>query len=103
MDYSWPGNVRELRNVIERAVILSRGGAMRFQLQEPAGNLATQVIPVPVTQRQWLESQRANIKAVLEQSHGKIYGKGGAAELLGLPPSTLSSRITALGIKRKAI
>ena len=103
MDYSWPGNVRELRNVIERAVILSRGGAMRFQLQEPAGNLATQVIPVPLTQRQWLESQRANIKAALEQSHGKIYGKGGAAELLGLPPSTLSSRITALGIKRKAI
>jgi transcriptional regulator with GAF, ATPase, and Fis domain len=103
MDYSWPGNVRELQNVIERAVILSRGGTLRFQLQEVAANLSTQIIPAPATQKQWLESQRANIKAALKQSHGKIYGKGGAAELLGVRPTTLSSRIAALGIKRKAI
>jgi len=103
MDYSWPGNIRELQNVIERAVILSRGGTLRFQLQEVAANLSTQIIPAPATQKQWLESQRANIKAALKQSHGKIYGKGGAAELLGVRPTTLSSRIAALGIKRKAI
>jgi len=103
MDYSWPGNIRELQNVIERAVILSRGGTLRFQLQEVAANLSTQIIPAPATQKQWLESQRANIKAALKQSHGKIYGKGGAAELLGVRPTTLSSRIAALGIKRKVI
>jgi transcriptional regulator with GAF, ATPase, and Fis domain len=49
-----------------------------------------------------LESQRANIKAALAKTGGRIYGKGGAAELLGLRPTTLSSRIAALGIKRKA-
>jgi len=76
---------------------------LRFQLQEVAANLSTQIIPAPATQKQWLESQRANIKAALKQSHGKIYGKGGAAELLGVRPTTLSSRIAALGIKRKAI
>jgi formate hydrogenlyase transcriptional activator len=48
-----------------------------------------------------LESQRGSIKAALEKSGGKIYRKGGAAELLGLRPTTLSSRISALGIKRK--
>ncbi|MBV9129690.1 MAG: sigma 54-interacting transcriptional regulator [Verrucomicrobia bacterium] len=103
MNYSWPGNIRELQNVIERALILSRDGTLRFQLQEPAANLPTQIIPAAATQQQWLESQRPNIKAALEQSHGKIYGKGGAAELLGLRPTTLSSRIAALGMKRRAI
>jgi transcriptional regulator with GAF, ATPase, and Fis domain len=48
-----------------------------------------------------LESQRDPIKAALAKSGGKVYGKGGAAELLGLRPTTLSSRIAALGIKRK--
>ena len=101
--YSWPGNIRELQNVIERAVILSRGGTLHFELQESAANSPRQVVPVPTTQKQWLESQRANIKAALEKSRGKIYGKGGAAELLGLRPTTLSSRIAALGIKRKGV
>jgi hypothetical protein len=64
--------------VIERAVILSRGGTLQFQLQEPAVNLSTQIIPVPATQKQWLESQRANIKAALKQSHG-ILPEGGMA------------------------
>jgi transcriptional regulator with GAF, ATPase, and Fis domain len=103
MTYSWPGNIRELQNVIERAVILSKGGTLRFQLQERAANFPKQAIPVPATQKQWLESQRANIKAALEKSGGRIYGKGGAAELLGLRPTTLSSRMAALGIKRKGV
>jgi transcriptional regulator with GAF, ATPase, and Fis domain len=97
MGYSWPGNIRELQNVIERAVILSRGGTLHFQLQESAANSRRQVVPVPTTQKQCLESQRATIKAALAKSGGK----SGAAELLGLRPTTLSSRIAALGIKRK--
>ena len=55
----------------------------------------------PTTQKQWLESQRATIKAALAKCGGKIYGKGGAAELLGLRPATLSSRVAALKINRK--
>jgi transcriptional regulator with GAF, ATPase, and Fis domain len=101
--YSWPGNIRELQNVMERAVILARGGTLRFQLQETSGHSPEQIVAAPGTQKQWLESQRACIKAALEKSGGKIYGKGGAAELLGLPPSTLSSRIASLGIRRKRV
>ena len=96
-DYSWPGNIRELQNVIERAVILSKGGALHFENCEEASTISPQQdISVPATQKQWLESQRANIKAALAQTGGRIYGKGGAAELLGLRPTTLSSRIAAL-------
>ena len=101
MSYLWPGNIRELQNVIERAVILARGAGLRFQLEESSGHSLEQMASVPTTQKQWLESQRATIKAALDKSGGKIYGKGGAAELLRLPPSTLSSRIATLGIKRK--
>jgi len=101
-DYSWPGNIRELQNVVERAVILSKGGALHFELQESATISPQKDISEPATQKQWLESQRANIKAALAKSGGRIYGKGGAAELLGLRPTTLSSRIAALGIKRNA-
>jgi transcriptional regulator with GAF, ATPase, and Fis domain len=103
ISYSWPGNIRELQHVVERAVILSRGRTLRFQLQESPEHLAGQHVAVPTTQKQWLESQRTTIRAALEKSGGKIYGKGGAAELLGLPPSTLCSRITTLGIKRKRV
>ena len=103
MAYSWPGNIRELQNVVERAVILSRGLSLNFQLQESAPNSPRQFAPVPATQKQWLESQRATIKAALAKCGGKIYGRGGAAELLGLRPTTLSSRVAALKINRKGI
>jgi transcriptional regulator with GAF, ATPase, and Fis domain len=92
-----------LQNVIERAVILAKGRPLRFHLEEPAANSQKEMVPMPTTQKQWLESQRASIKAALEKSGGKIYGKGGAAELLGLVPSTLSSRIARLGIKRQIL
>jgi transcriptional regulator with GAF, ATPase, and Fis domain len=103
MSYLWPGNIRELQNVIERAVILARGAGLRFQLKESSGHSLEQTASVPTTQQEWLESQRASIKTALDKSGGKIYGKGGAAELLGLAPSTLSSRIARLRIKRKRV
>jgi len=72
-DYSWPGNIRELQNVVERAVILSKGGALHFELQESATISPQKEISGPATQKQWLESQRANIKAALAKSGGKIW------------------------------
>jgi transcriptional regulator with GAF, ATPase, and Fis domain len=101
--YSWPGNIRELQNVIERAVILARGRPLRFQLQEGSWPAPEQTVAGSTGRKHWLESQRVTIEAALDKSSGKIYGKGGAAALLGLPPSTLCSRIATLGIKRKRV
>jgi len=101
--YSWPGNVRELQNVIERAVILARGEPLRFTLRESADTApaASQPRTPPSTREQLLELERAGIVKALEQSGGKIYGPGGAAEILGMRPTTLTSKIAALRIKRR--
>ncbi len=100
----WPGNVRELQNAIERAVILSRGGPLRFDL--PAST-AGQVSPIPpsdptfLTRDELKRQERDSIAAALKQTGGKIFGPGGAAELLGMKPTTLASRISALGLTRR--
>lgn len=98
--YDWPGNARELQNVIERGAILARGGQIRIDLPEPApayriANAAAQV----VTEDTRRDRDRANIVAALEACGGKIFGHGGAAELLGIKPTTLASRIKSLGIR----
>jgi transcriptional regulator with GAF, ATPase, and Fis domain len=89
--YSWPGNVRELRNVIERAMILSTGGALRAE--------------VPGSRRHSTKTlqdvEREHVRAVLETTGGRIRGEGGAAELLGLKPTTLAARIKKLRIPRE--
>jgi PAS domain S-box-containing protein len=99
--YRWPGNVRELENVIERGAILARGGRLRFDLpdgeSEPRGPLQTPGAVLTEDARR--ERDRANIVAALEASGGKVFGRGGAAELLDLKPTTLASRIKALGIR----
>ncbi len=100
--YSWPGNIRELQNVIERAVILARGGALRFSLHEPTDQTpAPKLAAASSTRAQILEFERARIMEALERSRGKIYGPGGAAEILGMRPTTLSSKIATLQIKRR--
>ena len=101
--YSWPGNVRELENVIERAVILARDGRMRFDLPDSGARLATpQQAAAPagriLTEDDRRSRDRQNIEAALKASGGRVYGAGGAAELLGIKPTTLASRIKALGI-----
>lgn len=109
-NYDWPGNVRELQNVIERALITSQGKVLEFNLsQDPGENhpLASSV-PDPEmrdTERVMPEAEmrrreRKNTVAALEKCGWKIYGKGGAAELLGIKPTTLSSRIKKMGIRR---
>jgi DNA-binding NtrC family response regulator len=98
----WPGNVRELQNVIERAMILSRGAVLRVdevlgpvaEVQNEAGRRA----PAEALQ----DVERSHILRVLDGCRWTIEGRGQAAERLGLNPSTLRNRMRKLGIRRSA-
>ena len=106
-NYHWPGNVRELQNIIERAVISSRCGSVKFDLPVPQANGASFKTPIKkngdnsrevLTEEDMRLHEKANIETALKQTDWKIYGTGGAAELLGLKPTTLLSRIKKMRI-----
>ena len=103
--YDWPGNVRELENVIERAWLTSEDGRrinLRRALPDgdaPARAPSTQDDRV-LTDIELRDMERANIVRALEQAGGKVSGAGGAAELIGLNPNTLASRMRSLGVER---
>jgi transcriptional regulator with GAF, ATPase, and Fis domain len=92
--YSWPGNVRELRNLIERAVILTSGPKLTVSLPRPQAR-------VPQTGMTLEAIEIEHVRAVLESTNWRVRGPGGAAQRLGLKPTTLESRMARLGIKRK--
>jgi transcriptional regulator with GAF, ATPase, and Fis domain len=100
--YEWPGNIRELKNVIERAVILSKG--VRLRLDIALADMANGAMSAPdvpeviLTDRECRARERANVMKALQRADGRIYGEGGAAELLGINPTTLASRLRALKI-----
>jgi transcriptional regulator with GAF, ATPase, and Fis domain len=105
--YHWPGNIRELQNVIERAVILSKGGRLRFDaaLASVAGAAIGSTSPVDdesddvvLTERECRDRERANVLRALDRTEGRIYGRDGAARLLGINPTTLASRLRAFKI-----
>ena len=107
--YSWPGNVRELENVIERQVIVTRGRKLSFDLpadREAAGPEPVAVGPEavgtaqqrPLTEAEKREQERENMISALRQCRGKVFGQGGAAELLEVKPTTLASRLKRHGI-----
>ena len=107
--YDWPGNIRELRNVIERSVILARGGVLDFDLpigadaSPPATPTARaeQAEPPPfLTEVEIEQRTRANLLAILEHTNWKVKGRDGAAEILGVNPTTLLSRMKTMGLKR---
>ena len=120
--YDWPGNVRELHHVIERAVILSQrgplridlvlgnggrvaaGGVSRFAGAVTGGAAGPPESPEPgirvLSSEELARHQRDNIVAALEQSGWRVSGSGGAAEILGVKPTTLASRLKRFGIKR---
>jgi DNA-binding NtrC family response regulator len=108
--YDWPGNIRELRNVIERATIFARGGALEFDLP------ITGIDPIRVessdrngveqeflTDAEMRRRERENLFAVLRKTGWKVKGVDGAAEMLGVKPTTLISRIEKLGLKRSLL
>ncbi len=107
--YDWPGNVRELKNVIERAVILTRRNTLRLDLSLPvhgspkktqSSTKAANVNSSIMTDAQMREQQRQNIIAALRLARWRVSGKGGAAELLGMRPTTLTDRMQSYGIKK---
>jgi formate hydrogenlyase transcriptional activator len=93
--YHWPGNVRELENVIERAVILSRNGALRVERDA----LPNAAVAGNVDERLQTQEREA-VESALRASRGRISGPNGAARTLGLAPSTLEFRIKRLGIDK---
>jgi len=110
--YGWPGNVRELQNVIERAVITSRDGRLNLDRAlpnvpgdgegaSPPPSATGQEVPKRILHvRELQQLERENIVSALEACGWRVAGKDGAAQLLGLNPSTLNSRIRTLKIQR---
>lgn len=103
--YSWPGNVRELQNVLERALITAPSGRLIFDF--PTMEKTTKRVEIPesgemvvVTDAEMRHRERENILIALKQTKWKIFGADGAAELLGIKPTTLTSRMKKMGIER---
>jgi transcriptional regulator with GAF, ATPase, and Fis domain len=95
-DYHWPGNVRELENVLHCAIIVCQGSCLSV---DDVSLLALE--PPPIDQNARLvDVERRHIARILQASRGRIEGSGGAAQILGLKPSTLRSRMSRLGISR---
>jgi transcriptional regulator with GAF, ATPase, and Fis domain len=110
-DYDWPGNVREMQHVVERAVIVSSGGNLSLDLPRrvtsspdgPAPRPSPRFVAVEapvIPEEEWRRRERDNISAALRLAGFRISGKGGAAELLGIHPATLTSRMKAFAIDK---
>ena len=91
--YPWPGNIRELRNVVERAMVVARGPQLSIPVPAPMATASTRSLKL-------VDVQRAHIRSVLESVGWRIRGAGGAADRLGLRPTTLETRMSKLGIVR---
>ena len=103
MAYHWPGNIRELENLIERGVLLAKGTVIE---DVPLRTVHTKDIPINFQSLQMKtihENERDYIITVLKKCTGKIWGEGGAAQMLNIPPSTLKSKMKKLGIRKENI
>jgi len=91
--YSWPGNVRELKHLVESALITSEKNKLHLDLPKTSGGATSKL-------KSFEEMEREYILNVLKAKDWKIEGKDSASAIMGLPPSTLRSRIKKLGLKR---
>ena len=107
--YEWPGNIRELRNVIERAAIFARGGALEFDLPVTGASVdptsfgpqySDGLDPEYLTESEMRRRERENLLAILQKTGWRIKGSNGAAELLGVKATTLVARIKKMGFNR---
>ncbi|WP_053058455.1 sigma-54-dependent Fis family transcriptional regulator [Pedobacter sp. BMA] len=98
--YSWPGNVRELEHVIEREAVMAQGAMIR-KVNIPG--VTDKSMPAIAGVKTIFENERDHIFAVLELCGGKISGQNGAAKLLGVPATTLNSKMKRLGLLKKHV
>jgi formate hydrogenlyase transcriptional activator len=98
VNYDWPGNVRELQNVVERSVVLATGAIVQIDDSMVQSDRAARESSLDTLEN----TERNHIMRALTETHWVIHGKKGAAEILGINPSTLRSRMEKLGIKRPA-
>lgn len=98
LSYHWPGNIRELENLIERGVLMAKNNVIEEMPLPKSG--VNDIENDPFYIKTIEENEREHIIAVLNNCNGRIRGPGGAAELLGVPATTLASKILKLGIKR---
>ena len=101
MAYSWPGNIRELENVIERSVLMAKGTIIEeiflptSQGKKIGGNGQN------ISMKTIHENERDYIISILKKCNGRIWGTGGAAEILNVPPTTLKSKMKKLNIQKE--
>ena len=98
VNHTWPGNIRELENTIERTVLLTQENTIKQIAFTVMRQMENEYVPSKI--KSMKESERDHIISALKKCNGKIFGKNGAAELLGLKVSTLNSRIKKLGIEK---
>jgi formate hydrogenlyase transcriptional activator len=98
--YDWPGNIRELQNVIERATILAEGDVLTIEAAMLAGRLGEGSVSDTALPRDLESHERQRIESALAVSRGQVAGHGGAAARLGVPATTLESKIKRLGINK---
>lgn len=110
-EYQWLGNIRELQHVIERAIILSKDNRLNFDLDSEKFSAATQNVKALETTdaeeqifsyQQLKEIEKNNIRRALEKTNWRISGTGGAADLLGIKPTTLTAKMKVLSVDQKS-
>ncbi|MEO7044345.1 MAG: sigma 54-interacting response regulator [Ferruginibacter sp.] len=100
LNYTWPGNIRELQHLIERSVLMSKGNIIEeISIPDIFRTSITDSLDKNLP-KSIHENEKEYILSVLKKSNGKIWGTGGAAELLKIPPTTLASKMKKLGIKK---